>query len=139
MMFISKEGLEMHIKTVHLTEYPCSDCNYKTKNTNFLAIHKEKMHSEVRRNRDENQKYSFAEKKANGPCHFWNYGTCRYGEDKCKFLHREIPACTFQERCRDVENCRFFHFATKTTRFRGFLRKERAAPPTGNRWGRGNQ
>ena len=58
----------MHIKTVHLTEYPCSECNYKT--TNFLAIHKENMHSEVKRNRDEKQKYSFAEKKSKWPLPF---------------------------------------------------------------------
>ena len=136
--YTSKEALSEHIESAHVNKvFSCGDCDYTTQNNHHLAIHKVKNHSVNMKNTSEH-KYFLKEKRENGPCHFWNYSTCTFGEDKCKFLHQEIPACHFQERCRDVDQCRFFHVARKTTRFRGIPRKQRATLPA-NRWGARNQ
>ena len=140
MKFKFRDGMEIHTKSTHVTNvHTCGDCEYKTQNKHYLAIHKAKYHTEnrtLRRESDHSHKYSLKEKTKNGPCHFWNCSTCKFAEDQCRFLHQEIPACHFQERCRNIDQCRFFHFVGKTTRFRGSLRKEIASPPTNRSWGR---
>ena len=55
--------------------------------------------------------FSREERKVNGFCLYWNKGSCHY-EEFCRFLHEESPLCYFQEKCRRIESCRYFHEAS---------------------------
>ena len=125
------------MKTAHEPRsFACSGCDYTFRNKTNLETHFSMKHTRSNRNDNSSPTYSYKERSENGHCSYWNYGTCKFG-DQCKALHEEIPACRFQERCRNVQTCRFFHFVDKKTRFRGFQTETgTAGSPPRNWWGR---
>ena len=50
------------------------------------------------------------------PCIYWNHGKC--AKEFCQFAHIEIPACDFQDMCRNP-GCTFYHFNKSLNTFLG--------------------
>ena len=46
--------------------------------------------------------------KSNKLCVHWNRGHCRFTESTCRFVHKEIPACRYQENCTKY-SCLYYH------------------------------
>jgi hypothetical protein len=87
---------------------PCDLCDFKANNAERFKLHIETAHG-MKVKKDEPTKQSNnGNVKKTGFCVYWNRGHCSFGDDKCFFEHKNIPACRFQERCYKPE-CNFYH------------------------------
>ena len=114
-VFPSNISLREHIRKDHEQNvlFECENCQYDTIMENYLVEHKKSMHGT-----DGGRKLpKFNNYKSEKLCIFWNLGFCR-NEDLCKFVHEEIPACIYQEKCWK-EKCPFFHYNTSLNVFLG--------------------
>lgn len=81
----------------------CDLCDFKTNNAERFKLHIETAHG-MKVKKD----VSTRNDRKNGFCVYWNRGYCNFGDAKCFFQHKNIPACRFQERCSKPE-CNFYH------------------------------
>ena len=105
-----------HIETKHQTKdnasnteescFSCDKCNFTAVTEREFKSHLEHTH---RLRVKENRQNSMMNTEAR-LCIYWNRGRCSYGQ-QCKFIHKDIPACTFQNRC-NRSDCKFWHEAT---------------------------
>ena len=112
-VFPSNTLLKEHIRKDHEQDalFECENCKYDTIIENNLIEHIKSMHDT-----DGGRKLpKFNKYKSEKLCIFWNHGFCR-NEDLCKFVHEEIPACIYQEKCWK-EKCSFFHYNTSQNAF----------------------
>ena len=71
-------------------------------------------------------------------CAFWNRGFCKLKNNECKFLHINLPACRFKEKCFRYD-CQFYHEeVTQKYPFLDFQQLKRREQPN-VRQGRWNQ
>ena len=104
----SKESICEHEKEFHkILNYNCKSCEKTFKFQSELEVHMKAIHRVENANPVKKQ-YSYAERKQNGFCRFWNHSTCKFFEN-CKFLHEEAPHCQYQERCRYKPLCQYYH------------------------------
>ena len=104
----SRSILKDHMNRMHTEPSPfaCDMCEFKTVVENNFTLHLQNKHGK-------NQ----SGKSVNDPCIYWNYGHCRHG-DRCRFAHEEIPACSFQDKCRKNQ-CPLYHYNKSLNNFLG--------------------
>ena len=62
-------------------------------------------------------------------CKFWNKGYCKLTNKECKYLHINLPACRFKEKCFRYD-CQFFHEEeTQKYPFLGYPQVKRREQP----------
>ena len=131
----SMSELDNHIEMNHKKRsVQCEKCDSSFSTRINLTKHMEYKHK-IFYNHQENaspefrfKTYSNDEKAANGFCRNWNNSTCDYGDNACRFLHKESPDCRYQNRCRNISSCRFFHGQQQSQGFQ--YRKEDFPPPS---------
>ena len=79
----------------------CNMCDFSTKSADILKKHVEKTHMTKVAEKVKNIQKS-------GYCVYWNRGHCNFDVNKCRYEHKDIPPCKFQERCKKPD-CKFFH------------------------------
>ena len=105
---VSADDYIKHIETKHqkksadVKEYACGRCDFKGNLEAQFKTHLEVAHN---LNVGEFTKVSYS-KNSKNPCLKWNRGHCNF--DNCRFEHKEIPACRFNNRCSRVD-CTFWH------------------------------
>ena len=101
-----------HIESKHQTKdkdnseeffLACDKCGFTTKTEYAFKNHLERNHG-LRVKTNTQQTSGNRESRL---CVYWNRDGCSFGQ-KCTFVHKEIPACTFQGRCNRTE-CKFWH------------------------------
>ena len=98
--------VEDHNKERMETSLPCELCDYKARTSNNFKEHIETAHGIKVRNSTSSSHKNVKSKL--GLCVFWNRGSCNFDDETCRFEHKNIEACRFQERCYKPE-CKFFH------------------------------
>ena len=108
---VSAEDFIKHIETKHQTQdvYACDRCDYKGRSEEQFKKHLQTGHN---MNTGGFTKVSYT-KKNNKQCIYWNRGHCSF--QNCKYEHKEIPPCMFNERC-DRSDCKYWH-APQTRKF----------------------
>ena len=110
----SAEDFIKHIETKHQhksnkesvkPQYNCDKCDYNGTGEQQFKKHLEAAHKLNVGGAGQRTN----ERKPNRICLNWNRGHCVF-DSKCKFLHEEIQACTFNNRCSRPD-CRFWHEA----------------------------
>ena len=108
--------IEDHNKQKQDTLLPCDLCDYKARSASSFKEHIEIAHKmKVDKNSSEsewkqNRTNNINNRKV-GLCVFWNRGSCKYDDVSCRFEHKNILPCTYQERCYKAE-CKFYHEPT---------------------------
>ena len=139
--FDSEDKLLKHSETKHSEQEKhekgdsekCRNCEYRSKNSNDLTNHENSVHrsdelfdcekckfdTTIKANFERHMKTHHSEKANRNatPCIFWNQGVCHYGLE-CRFVHEEIPACKFQEKCENYR-CAYFHYNKSWNSFLG--------------------
>ena len=101
--------IEEHNKKGIETCLPCELCDYKAKTSQNFKEHIEKAHGvKINKNVRFEEVTNKDIKSKSGYCIYWNRGHCNFQDRKCRFIHQNIPACRYQERCSKPE-CKFFH------------------------------
>ena len=117
----SRKYLNEHYQAKHTTRnqtmFSCDKCKYESIIENNLIEHKKNKHDISKLNHSSLRRNPFQGPMGEKLCVFWNHGFCRHG-DLCKFVHKEIPACFYQENCRK-QKCPFFHFNKSLNTFLG--------------------
>ena len=135
----SLSGLDNHIQMFHKRrpDYQCEHCDSKFSSLENVEKHMNYRHNIFPKRPATHQAqskwsktYSQSERSANGFCRYWNNSTCQFNET-CKFLHEASPFCKFQQSCRNIKNCSFFH--EKVQNQQGFQFREEEFPPYQNR------
>ena len=99
--FATYKSRDEHMKIKHMAPmFPCDLCRFKADNDFELNRHLVNMHQFSRADKQMSG-FSNEVRRRNGVCSFFNNGHCIL-EDKCKFLHEEIPRCLFDGRCRNT-------------------------------------
>ena len=105
---VSADDYIKHIEAKHQKErvdekkYACGRCDYEASVEAQFKTHLEVAH---KLNVGGFTKVSYS-KNSKNPCINWNRGQCNF--DNCKFEHKEIPACRFNNRCSRAD-CTFWH------------------------------
>ena len=130
----TEKSLAEHIKYIHETPtlVKCQRCDFKSERSDDLKEHEKREHiqdtlyecdkcqfdSIIRVNFEAHMdKHLQKTENLNKPCIKWNQGRCLYGTE-CNFSHVEIPACRYQESCKNIR-CPFYHFNTSWNNFLG--------------------
>ena len=112
--------LNVHVRDNHNAEevkrvFACDVCDYDTIIENNLNEHKRYKH--LQNKETSKQDIDYVNGNEREVRIFWNHDFCRY-EDRCTFLHEEIPACYVQDRCLKNQ-CPFYHFNKSKNNFLG--------------------
>ena len=98
-----------HDRNTHATlreslrgNYACDVCDFVGTSNDNLRKHIIQLHF------DENSHNQASNTQFGKPCYFFNKGTCRFSSTSCKFIHKSMPKCRFQQNCRR-ERCMFVH------------------------------
>ena len=94
---------EKHIRK-HQMNFSCDECEYNSIIENNVIEHKKNKHQAFR---TQNVPFRTGSEEKKRLCIFWNHGYCR-NNDQCRFVHEEIKACHFQNKCRKFQ-CPFYH------------------------------
>ena len=116
----SRKALKEHVNEEHTKKhkFSCDRCKYESIIENNLIEHQKNKHENKTRSVNTEKVGKPSKFDKNGKlCVFWNHGFCRHG-NLCKFVHKEIPACFYQEHCRK-EKCPFFHYNRSQNTFLG--------------------
>ena len=130
----TEKSLAEHIKWIHETPtlVKCSRCPFESESSDDLKEHEKREHvqetlyecdkcqfdSMIRVNFEAHMnKHKLKTENLNKSCIKWNQGYCPYGT-QCNFSHEEIPACRYQESCKN-DRCPFYHFNTSWNTFLG--------------------
>ena len=113
--------IEDHNKEKAESILPCELCDYKARSAQSFKLHIETAHGiKVKDaiNKDAqkpDEEFRFAKsggrKVKLGLCVFWNQGFCKYDALNCRFEHKNISPCRYQERCNKPD-CKFYHDAS---------------------------
>ena len=129
----SLQGLDTHIQIFHQKkpEYKCDECNLKFSVLDNVRKHMANRHgtSPGQNNQNTNsqaRQFTHSGRPETRFCKYWNNSSCF--SDNCKFLHEEAPPCKFQQSCRNIRNCVFFH----EKQSQGFQYREEDFPPFQN-------
>ena len=130
----TEKNLAEHIKNEHEAArfIKCKSCDFESESADNLREHershvKETLYecevcqfdSIIRANIEAHMKTYHSPKSGafHKRCINWNQGYCSLGME-CNFSHEEIPACRYQERCKN-SRCPFYHFNTSWNTFLG--------------------
>ena len=130
--FENNEDMTLHIRSSHIA-IKCKRCDYETISSNEMKEHESPQHmkerlyvceiccfdSIIKENFEAHveSKHRGDSRNKSNPCINWNQGYCPFGME-CNFRHEEIPACKYQERCKN-SRCSYYHFNTSWNTFLG--------------------
>ena len=115
---VSIQALDKHIQSFHKIN---KDKNIDIRNvTGKQACNfSDPSHSNTCCDREPGQPSNFftpKERLQNGACRKWNESVCPFA-DLCRYAH--VVVCSFQETCRNPQNCRFYHINRNNIDFLG--------------------
>ena len=106
------QHIDMHQRDTPAERYKCDLCQYTANSSddfkNHLRFRHDKIISRNGKQRIPHENNHDNIKKSRKLCIYWNRGHCRYSDENCHYVHEEIPACKYQERCYK-HDCKFFH------------------------------